>query len=118
MPGATDHLLTADDRADDNSEHFTCEWSDEEIGNVLAKADELDRRPTQRQEYSPVVRSAIETGQRLGELLGSDWGTDGLDLEAGVWNVTKAWTKAGKLGAVKTRTAFAASRSLLTSSGT
>jgi integrase len=78
------------------AEHFTYEWSDEEIGNVLTKADELDGRTTQRQEYSPLIHSAIETGERLGELLGSDWGD--LDLDPGVWNVTKAWTKAGKLG--------------------
>lgn len=96
-------LLTEDDRADDDSERFTYEWSDEEIAKVIAKADELDRRPEARQEYAPLIHSGIETGERLGELLGSDWGMDGLDLDAGVWNITQQWTKAGKLGPVKTK---------------
>lgn len=62
---------------------------------------ELDRRTTQRQEYAPLIRSAIETGARLGELTGADWSD--VDLDAGVWNVNRQWTKAGELGPVKTR---------------
>jgi integrase len=65
------YLLTEDDRAEDNSERFVYEWSDEEIQAVIEKAEELDRRPAARQEYASLIRSAIETGARLGELLGS-----------------------------------------------
>jgi integrase len=90
-------LLTADDRSVDDSARIVHEWSDEEIEKVLTKAEELDRRPEARQEYTPLIASAIETGARLGELTGSEWGTDGLDLSAGVWNVRQQWTKAGEL---------------------
>jgi integrase len=86
--------LTEDDRPDDDGEHYVHEWSDEEIAKVIAKADELDRRPGGRQEYAPLIRSAIETGARLGELLGSDW-SDLLD--EGVWNIERQWTKHGEL---------------------
>jgi integrase len=89
-------LLTDDDRADDDRERFVYEWSDQEIANVFAKADELDRRPEARQEYAALIRAAVETGERLGELTGADWDTD-LDLDAGVWNVSKQWTKYGEL---------------------
>jgi integrase len=99
-------LLDADDRpqADDEEEAtFVYEWSDAEIVKVLAEAEARDARPEARQEYAPLIRSAIETGERLGELTGSDWGSYGLDLDAGVWHVTKQWTKAGELGPVKTK---------------
>jgi integrase len=66
-------LLTEDDRADDDSEHFVYEWSDEEIEKVLAKAHARDNRPEHRQEYAPLILSAIETGERIGELTGADW---------------------------------------------
>jgi len=93
-------LLTEDDRADDDGERFVYEWSDEEIAKVIAKAEELDRRPEAKQEYAPFIRSAIETGQRLGELLGSNW-SDLLD--EGVWNVERQWTKHRELTAPKTK---------------
>jgi integrase len=61
---------------------------------VIAKADELGRRPGARQEYAPLIRSAIEAGPRLGELLGSDWS----DLLADdVWNIERQWTKHAEL---------------------
>jgi integrase len=94
-------LLTADDRAEDDSEHFVHEWSDEEIDKVLTQAQARDARPEARQEYGPLVYSAIETGQRLGELTGAEWGD--LDLDAGVWSVSRQWTKAGELGPPKTK---------------
>jgi integrase len=93
-------LLTEDDRADDDRERFVYEWSDEEIEKVLAKADELDRRQGARQEYAPLIRSAVETGARLGELLGSNW-SDLLDGD--VWSVERQWTKYGELTAPKTK---------------
>jgi integrase len=101
IPSNPFDLLTEDDRADDDSESFVYEWSDEDIANVLAKSEELDGRPEARQEYAALIRSAIETGQRLGELTGAAWGD--VDFDAGIWNVTRQWTKAGELGSVKTR---------------
>jgi integrase len=92
--------LTEDDRADDDSERFVYEWSDEEIAKVIAKAEELDRRPEAKREYAPLIRAAIETGQRLGELLGSDWSDL---LGGGVWKVERQWTKHGELTAPKTK---------------
>jgi integrase len=93
-------LLTEEDRAEDGSERFVYEWSDDEIAAVLAKADELDRRPEARQEYAPLIHSALEMGGRLGELLGADWS----DLLAeDVWNVERQWTKYGELTKTKTK---------------
>ena len=57
-------------------------------------AQELDRRPEARQEYAPLIRAAIETGARLGELPGSNC-SDLLDED--VWNVERQWTKHNQL---------------------
>jgi hypothetical protein len=53
IPANPFDLLTEDDRADDDGERF-----------VLAKTDELDRRPEAKQEYAPFVHAAIETASR------------------------------------------------------
>jgi integrase len=58
------------------------------------------RRPEAKQEYAPLIRSPIETGARLGELLGSDWS----DLhDDDVWNVERQSTKHSELTAPKTK---------------
>jgi hypothetical protein len=43
---------------------------------------------------------AIEVGERLGELLGSNWSD--LELETGVWNLERQLTKHGELTSPKT----------------
>lgn len=40
---------------------------------MLAKAHARDNRPEHRQEYAPLILSAIETGERIGEPTGADW---------------------------------------------
>jgi integrase len=97
-------LLDSDDRpkADDDDEGtFVYEWSDAEINRVVAKADERDRRPGARMEYAQLIRFAIETGARLGEITGADW--QDLDLDEGVFTVRQQWTKKGELAPVKTK---------------
>jgi integrase len=57
--------------------------------------------------YAPLVHAAIEVGERLGELLDSNWSD--LDLETGVWNVERQWTKHDELTSPRTKTASAES---------
>jgi integrase len=51
--------------------------------------------------YAPLVHVAIEVGERLGELLGSNWSD--LELETGVWNLERQLTKHGELTSPKTK---------------
>jgi len=97
-------LLTRDDRPQrpDNPrpDHV---WSDEEIEALLAAAETLARKPPSRYDYSPLLRVAIFTGLRLGELLGLQW--QDVDLGEGLLHVRRQYTRLGEYASPKTRAA-------------
>jgi integrase len=97
-------LLTRDDRPQQNDnprpDHV---WSDEEIEALLAAAEAVARQPASRFDYSPLLRVAIFTGLRLGELLGLQW--QDVDLREGMLHVRRQYTRLGEYAAPKTKAA-------------
>ena len=63
-------LLTRDDRPATREPKTDHVWSDEEIEALTAAAERLARKPEARYDYTPLIRVALSTGLRLGELLG------------------------------------------------
>jgi integrase len=94
-------LLTADDRPRQQDAEAPHEWSDEEIAKLLAESAALAKRRGARQNYEPLLRTALYTGLRLGELLGLQWGD--IDLDQGVLHVKRQWTLTRELTAPKTK---------------
>jgi integrase len=93
-------LLTADDRPTKREREKAYEWSDDEIAGLLAASEEMAARPTSMYDYSPLLRTAIYTGLRLGELLGLQW--QDVDLEENVLHVRRQWTRSRELAEPKT----------------
>ena len=62
--------LTPDERPRQTSTDRAHEWSDKEIEKLLAASAELAIRRDAKRDYTPLLRTAIFTGLRLGELLG------------------------------------------------
>jgi integrase len=54
-----------------------------------------------RYDYAPLIRTALYTGLRQGELLGLQWRD--LDLDEGVLYVRRQWTRSSEYGPTKTR---------------
>jgi integrase len=94
-------LLTTDERpqrsAGGREKHV---WSDEEIDALITASEELAREPEARYDYSPLIRVALYTGLRQGELLGLQWGD--IDLQEGVLYVRRQWTRSNEYGPTKT----------------
>jgi integrase len=88
-----------DDKKEDESGAY--EWSDEEIKALLESSELVARKPEARQDYSPVLRLAVRSGLRLGELLGLAWRH--VDLDQGVLHVRRQWTRFGELTPPKTK---------------
>jgi integrase len=78
-------------------------WSDEEIEALLKASEELARQPASRYDYAPLLRTAIFTGLRLGELLGLQWRD--IDLQERVLYVRRQWTRLGEYAPPKTKAA-------------
>jgi integrase len=66
-------LLTSDDRPHRRERRQDHVWSDAEIAAVIQAAEVLARKPASRYDYTPLLRTALFTGLRLGELLGLQW---------------------------------------------
>jgi integrase len=100
-------LLTADERPSKGNEEAceesegAYEWSDVEIADLLRASERLAQQPEARFDYSALLRLAVRTGLRLGELLGLQW--QHIDLDAGVIYVRQQWTKYGEITAPKTK---------------
>ena len=93
-------LLTTDDRPARRERRKAYEWSDDEIDALLDASEQLARQPESRFDYSPLLRTAVYTGLRLGELLGLQWSN--IDLDEGVLNVRQQFTRTGELAEPKT----------------
>lgn len=93
--------LTRDDRprvAEPRRDHI---WCDEEIEALIDAAERLARKPEARYDYAPLLRTAVYTGLRLGELLGLRW--EDADLHAGELHVRRQWTRAAEYGPTKSK---------------
>jgi integrase len=94
--------LTSDERPDtETGRRATYEWSDDEILAVLEAAEIRGRAPESQYDYSPLIRIAIHTGLRLGELLGLKW--DDIDFDGGILHVRQQWARVGELAPPKTK---------------
>jgi integrase len=97
-------LLTRDDRPrakEPKPEHI---WSDEEMAALVEAAEYLAVQSEARADYSPLIRTALATGLRLGELLGLQWGD--VDLVAKELHVRRQWTRLGEYAEPKTKAAL------------
>jgi len=96
-------LLTPDERPrprDPKPDHV---WNDVEIDALVQAAERLSRQPEARYDYTPLLKTALTTGLRLGELLGLQWGD--IDLRSGELHVRRQWTRMGEYAPPKTRAA-------------
>jgi integrase len=79
-------------------------WSDAEITALLESSAYLAKQPASRYDYSPLLRVSIQTGLRLGELLGLPWAD--IALDAGTLDVNRQWTRYGEFTAPKSPAAY------------
>jgi integrase len=97
-------LLTRDDRPPRRERKQDHVWSDEEIQALIEAAERLARQPASRYDYTPLIRTALFTGLRLGELLGLQW--QDFDRHEGVLHVRRQWTRLREYTAPKTKAAI------------
>ena len=75
----------------------------EEIEALLTASQELAWQPAARYDYTTLLRTAVFTGLRLGELLGLQW--QDIDLQERVLYVRRQWTRMGEYAPPKTKAA-------------
>jgi integrase len=88
----------------DSESRAAHEWTDDEIAALIRASEQLDSKKESRYQYAPMIRVAIGTGLRLGELLGLEWRD--IDLEHGVLEVRRQWNRYGELTPPKTKKAL------------
>jgi integrase len=93
--------LTNDDRPEKRDVEPAHEWDDSEINALVEASELLAAKPQSQYDYSLLIRTAVFTGLRLGELLGLQWGD--LDFEEGVLHVRRQATRTGELAPPKTK---------------
>ncbi len=105
IPRSPFSLLTRDDRprkkVTRTQDHV---WNDEEIQALLEASEYLAKQPESRYDYSPILRLAVKTGLRPGELLGLQW--QDIDFEGVDLHVNRQWTRQGVFGPPKTDAAY------------
>ena len=95
--------LLLDKRRDiptDKTKSTAHEWSDTEIQNLLKASELIARQPASRYDYTPLIKVAIGTGLRLGELLGLQW--QDIELDNTVLLVQRQYSRTGELAPPKT----------------
>jgi integrase len=97
-------LLTSDDRPQRSERRQDHVWSDDEIAALIDASKYLAHQPESRYDYSPLIRTALFTGLRLGELLGLQW--QDIDLHEGVVHVRRQWTRTNEYAPPKTEAAL------------
>lgn len=91
-----------DDAEADISEHYI--WSDEKMKALVAAAERRAMQPTARYDYSPLLRTTLQTGLRESEVLGLRWRD--IDLTEGELHVRWQWVRgATDYTALKTKAA-------------
>ncbi len=93
-------LLTNDDRPAKTARRKIYEWSDAEIDALFKSAEEIASRRESRYDYTLLLRTAVRTGLRLGELLGLQW--QDIDFENSVLEVRRQHSRSGELAEPKT----------------
>jgi integrase len=93
-------LMTPEDRPEKRAQARAYEWSDEEIASVFSAAEKLAEGKRARVDYTPLLRTAVFTGLRLGELLGLQW--QDVDFGERVIVVQRQWTKTHEFSTPKT----------------
>jgi integrase len=93
-------LLTGDERPQRRPPREKHVWSDEEIDTLIKASEQLALQPEARYEYAPLIRTALYTGLRQGELLGLQWGD--IDFRDGMLYVRRQWTRSNEYGPTKT----------------
>jgi integrase len=94
--------LDRDDRpAKDEEPHEAHEWTDAEVGALLAASRARARGHASRTDYSLILEVAAKAGLRLGEVLGLDWPELELVKGAGAINVRQQWTRLRELAPPK-----------------
>jgi integrase len=91
-------LLTVDDRPKKVEKVKAYEWTTEEIRRLFAAADRHSP------EHAALFRTAVNTGLRLGELLGLQW--KDIDIEGRVLTVERQLARHGEYAAPKTPNAL------------
>ena len=92
-------VLTRDDRPQPKPKQPVHVWSDDEMDALIEASERLAKLPQARYDYSPVLRLALFTGLRLGELLGLQW--KDIDLHEGELHVRRQWTRLGEYALTK-----------------
>jgi integrase len=93
-------LLTSDDRPTKRKRRKAYESTDEEIEALLESSEQIARQRESQYDYSPLLRTAVYTGLRLGELLGLQWAD--IDFEEAVLHVRRQFSRTGELAEPKT----------------
>lgn len=93
-------LLTMDERPQRGERREKHVWSDEDIDALITESEVISALPEARYNYAPLIRTAIYTGLRQGELLGLQW--QDVDLDDGVLYVRRQWTRSNEYGPTKT----------------
>ncbi len=97
-------LLTKDERPAKRERRQDHVWSDEEATKLIEAAKYLAKQPESRYDYSPLIRAALFTGLRLGELLGLQW--QDVDLTEGSIHVRRQWGRTNEYAEPKTEAAL------------
>jgi integrase len=92
--------LTKDDRPARQQKSEPHEWSDDEIAALIDAAERMAKQRDARQDYSLLIRTALYTGLRQGELLGLTWAD--VDFENAELHVRRQWLRNGTYGPPKT----------------
>jgi len=92
-------LLTSDERPQRQRREKHV-WSDEEVDALINAAEQIAAQPQARYDYAPLIRTAVYTGLRPGELLGLQWAD--IDFQEGVLYIRRQWTRSNEYGPTKT----------------
>jgi integrase len=93
-------LLTKNERPEPSQNREAHVWSDVEIKALIEAAEHLAKQPASRYDYAPLIRTALVTGLRQGELHGLQW--QDFDKAEGVLHVERQWLRDGSYGPPKT----------------
>jgi integrase len=93
--------LTRDERPKRPAKAEAHEWSDEEVASLIGAAERMAKQPDAQADYSMLIRTALYTGLRQGELLGLRWAD--VNFEDAELHVRRQWLRDGTYGEPKTR---------------